>query len=220
MAKRNSPDRTRTLPPITGRTANQKAFLNNLRAFDVSFGLGYPGTGKTYLATRFAIECLMSRRYDQIILTRPAVEAGEELGFLPGEVTDKFSPYVEPFLDVFHEALGEVETERLQKKKIVRGFPIGFMRSKTFHNAIVICDEAQNLKPEQAKLLLTRPGDNTKLIICGDEWQQDTKGMSGLTHALSKVETLDEVSVVRFTAEDCVRSELVKNVIKAYIASG
>jgi phosphate starvation-inducible protein PhoH and related proteins len=202
--------------PLVGRTANQREFMRSITENELSFGTGCAGTGKTYLAASIAAELLKDKTYTQIILTRPAVEAGEKLGFLPGLKEEKFAPYIEPFLDVFNERLGKSFTKYLVEHGHIQGKPLAYMRSKTFKDAFVILDEAQNCTPVQMELLLTRIGDNCKVVVCGDTRQKDIPGYSGLSDALSRLQNIAGIGMVEFGVEDCVRSILCKKIVKAY----
>ena len=203
-------------PPIRGMNAKQQEYINAINESELIFGTGAAGTGKTWIATAMAADMLRDKHIDRIILTRPMVEAGEKMGALPGEKEDKFAPYVEPFLDVFYERLGKSFTHYLIKRGAIVGYPIAFMRSKTFKNAWIICDEAQNTTPSQQELLLTRIGNGTKTIICGDRKQKDISTQSGLVDAANRLKHLSEVRVIEFGIEDCVRSGLVKKILRCY----
>lgn len=210
--------RTATPEPLTAKTENQKKYINAIKAFKLVFGLGPAGTGKTYICGATAANALLNGEADRIIITRPAVEAGEELGFLPGEVEEKYMPYLTPFLDVLHERLGKSRVEYLLKTGKIEAAPFAYMRGRTFKNAIVILDEAQNATPAQMKLFLTRIGENCKVIVNGDEDQKDIVGLSGLTDAIKRLSFIPSIKVVRFTQADIVRSGLVQEIVEAYSA--
>lgn len=203
-------------PPIEARTGNQKRYMSAIKSFMVTLGLGPAGTGKTYIAGSLACEYLMDRKYDRIVITRPAVEAEEELGFLPGEVEDKYAPYIAPFRDVLDERLGKSHVDNLLKLGRIQAQPFAYMRGRTFKNAVVILDEAQNATPKQMKLFLTRIGENCKVIINGDETQKDIRGLSGLEDAAARLAWIPSVKVIRFNKSDVVRSGFVGDVLDAY----
>ena len=195
----------------------QEDYLDAIRVAPIVFGLGPAGTGKTYLATAFAAEQLYYRKIKKLIITRPAVEAaGENLGFLPGELEDKFRPYLIPFLDTLYEKLGKSYTEYLIKEGTIEAVPLGFMRGRSFKDALIILDEAENTNEAQMRLILTRLGENCRILINGDEAQKDIEGPSGLSDAVRKLEHLDEVAVKHFINQDIVRSALCRKIDKAY----
>jgi len=204
--------------PFEPKTERQRAYASAMRrAGSVVFGLGKAGTGKTYVAGCIAAEALLNKEVEKIILTRPAVEAGgENLGFLPGEKEQKFDPYFDPFRDVLEERLGKSFVEYLIKEGRIKCEPFAYMRGKTFKNAFVILDEAQNATPEQFKLFLTRVGQGATVVINGDESQVDIKGKSGLVDAAARLFHINGVKVVKFRVEDVVRSGFVQEVIEAY----
>ncbi len=208
----------KVVQPIKGRTDNQRKYIQSIRENIITFGIGAQGTGKTYVAAGIAADMLRDKKIDRIILTRPAVEAGEKFGFLPGELDDKFKVYMEPFIDVFNERLGKSTTEYMIKHGRIAAKPIAFMRSMTFKDALIILDESQNTTPEQMKLVLTRLGDNCQIIICGDTGQKDIRSYSGLADAIKTISHLPSVGVVEFDMEDCVRSGIVKEILRAYAA--
>lgn len=195
----------------------QEDYLDAIRTKPIVFGTGPAGTGKTYLATAFAAEQLYYRKINKLIITRPAVEAaGENLGFLPGELEDKFRPYLIPFLDTLYEKLGKSYVEYLIKEGTIEAVPLGFMRGRSFKNALVILDEAENTNEAQMRLILTRLGENCRILINGDEAQKDIEGPSGLMDAMKKLQHLDEVAIKHFINQDIVRSALCKKIDKAY----
>ncbi|MCG5512874.1 PhoH family protein [Ectothiorhodospira shaposhnikovii] len=201
---------------LEARTEAQGHYIIAIKSAQLTFGIGPAGTGKTYIAAAMAAEALASKRIERIILTRPAVEAGEHLGFLPGELAEKIDPYMAPFMDVFHERLGRGFTEYLVRHGTIECAPLAFMRGRTFRNAFVILDEAQNTTPTQMKLFLTRAGEGAKLIVNGDPRQKDIPGPSGLTDAVDRLQGLSGVRTVTFEAGDIVRSGLVQRVIERY----
>ena len=207
--------------PIRALTPAQGRYLNLLRSKKIVYAIGSAGSGKSFIAGSWAANQLVDKKCDKVVLTRAMVEAsGEKMGFLPGEVKDKYEPYVEPYRDVFEERLGIGFTKYLTSSQRIVGAPMAYMRSKTYKNCIVIISEAQNATPEQMYLLLTRLGDNSQLIIEGDDNQKDIRGVSGLSHSLSMIGHLDFVGVVKFGIDDCVRSEEVKQIMFAYLDKG
>lgn len=211
----SAPPQQRKAPPLEARTELQKRYINAIKNFDVTFGLGPAGTGKTYVAGALACELLEKKQVEKIIITRPAVDAGESLGFLPGELEDKYAPYIAAFRDVLNERLGKSFVEYLMKVGRIEAMPFAYMRGMTFKNCVVILDEAQNATAEQMKLFLTRIGENCKVIIDGDESQADIRN-SGLTDALNRIKHIPSVKVVRFSKSDVVRSGLVQEIVEAY----
>ncbi len=200
------------------RTPNQKKYLQAILSTDVVFGVGPAGTGKTYLAVAAAVDAYERDAVERIILTRPAIEAGERLGFLPGDLVQKVDPYLRPLYDALFDLFGFEKTQRLIEKQIIEIAPLAFMRGRTLNNAFVILDEAQNTTPEQMKMFLTRIGFGTRAVITGDVTQVDLpRGVkSGLAHACSVLEDVRGISIVRFTTEDVVRHPLVGAIVRAY----
>lgn len=201
---------------LSPKTEGQRKYLNAIRHFQVTFGIGPAGTGKTFIAGAFACEQLESKAVEKVIITRPAVDAGESLGFLPGELEEKYEPYIAAFRDVLNERLGKTYVEYLLKIGRIEGVPFAYMRGRTFKNCVVILDEAQNATPEQMKLFLTRIGENCKVIINGDVSQKDIKGVCGLEDAANRVGFIPSVKTIRLTKNDVVRSGFVQEVIEAY----
>ena len=205
---------------IAPRSAAQAAYVKGIREHELVFGLGPAGTGKTYLAVAAAVDLLMTGRVERIILSRPAVEAGERLGFLPGDLRDKVDPYLRPIFD----ALNDMITSEQLAKRLASGeievAPIAFMRGRTLSQAFVILDEAQNTTPVQMKMFLTRLGEGSRMVITGDPTQVDLPAgsRSGLADALEALRGLDDVAVVRFTEKDVVRHRLVAKIVGAYEA--
>lgn len=193
----------------------QGEYLNAIRHNDIVFGVGSAGTGKTYVAASYAASELFHRRVDKIILTRPNIETGRGLGFLPGTLEEKYAPYLDPFDSVFTRALGKGFYEYALKTKTIEPRPLGFMRGATFDNAIVLVDEAQNATVTEMKMILSRIGKNTKMIFSGDSEQSDIED-SGLDDAVHRLEGIPGIEVVRFLDEDIVRSKLCKQIIMAY----
>ena len=200
------------------RTPNQRRYLAAVMQTDVTFGVGPAGTGKTYLAVAAAVDAYERDAVERIILTRPAIEAGERLGFLPGDLVQKVDPYLRPLYDALFDLFGFEKTQRLIEKQIIEIAPLAFMRGRTLNNAFVILDEAQNTTPEQMKMFLTRIGFGTRAVITGDVTQVDLpKGVrSGLAHACEVLEGVRGISMVRFTTEDVVRHPLVGAIVRAY----
>jgi phosphate starvation-inducible protein PhoH and related proteins len=194
----------------------QSTYLEAIKNNEIIFGIGSAGTGKTYIAAAYAAEELFNRRVDKIIITRPNVEAGPSLGFLPGELEDKYAPYLEPFADVFRETLGNGFYEYAVKNKQIEAAPIGFMRGRTFNNAIILVDEVQNVDPVCMELILTRIGSNSKMIFSGDTRQKDIQGNSGLSDALRVLEGVRGIEVVNFLSSDNVRSAMSRKITMAY----
>ena len=207
---------------ITPRTIGQREYVNALRNRDVVFGVGPAGTGKTYLAVCVAAAALAKGEVKRIILTRPAVEAGEKLGFLPGDLTEKIDPYIRPLQDALNDMFSREKVERLIEKGQIEIVPLAFMRGRTLEDAYVILDEAQNTTIEQMKMFLTRLGVNSKAVVTGDETQVDLpRGVqSGLAHAIGVLSHIERIQICRFGIGDVVRHPLVADVIEAYESSG
>lgn len=204
-------------PALVAQSYRQEDYIEAIRNKDVTFAIGSAGSGKTYVATHFAAELLYYKKIDKIIITRPAVEAcGEELGFLPGDITEKFAPYLVPYLETFNDLLGKSFVEYCLKVGSIEPVPLAFMRGRSFKNCLILADEMQSSSPMQLKLLLTRLGDNTKMLINGDLDQKDIQGISGLEDAIGVLSHVDEVGVIQFTDDDCVRSGLCKKILRAY----
>ncbi len=202
---------------IKCKTVGQREYVEAVRKNTVTFGVGPAGTGKTYLAVCMAVAAYKSRQAEKIILTRPAVEAGEKLGFLPGDLQTKVDPYLRPLYDALQELLGVEAYARMLEKGSVEVAPLAYMRGRTLSNAFIILDEAQNTTKEQMKMFLTRIGEGSKVVVTGDVTQIDLDGKaSGLVHATSILEDVDGVAVCRLTAKDVVRHPLVMRIIRAY----
>jgi phosphate starvation-inducible PhoH-like protein len=202
--------------PIEGKTETQKRYINAIKNFKLIFATGSAGTGKTWLATALAAQALLNDRTEGIILTRPAVEAGESLGFLPGEIEEKFEPYLQPFKQVLYERLGKGKAEYMIKAGKIKAIPLAYLRGMTFRNCFVILDEAQNTSPTQMKMFLTRIGENCTVVVNGDTSQQDIRGESGLTDAIERLSYIPSVKIIEFKKEDIVRSGLVQEIVEAY----
>ena len=206
---------------ITARSTNQDLYLRLLERNELVFGVGPAGTGKTYLAVAFAAALLERGAVDRLILSRPAVEAGERLGFLPGDMKEKVDPYLRPLYDALYDTLGADRVERGIQNNVIEIAPLAFMRGRTLAHAAVILDEAQNCTPMQMKMFLTRLGEGSKMIVTGDPSQTDLpRGTrSGLTEALSLLREVEGTGTVRFTGEDVVRHPLVQRIVEAYDAA-
>ncbi len=203
---------------ITPKSLNQRLYIDAIKRHDMVFGIGPSGTGKTYLAVAMAVDALLSRTVTRIILARPAVEAGERLGFLPGTLQEKVDPYLRPLYDALYDVLDPERTERMIEKGTIEIAPIAFMRGRTLNDAFVILDEAQNTTSEQMKMFLTRLGFNSKAVITGDITQVDLPEgrRSGLMEAVDVVKGVLGISFVYFTERDVVRHQLVQRIIRAY----
>ncbi|MEK9647099.1 MAG: PhoH family protein [Alphaproteobacteria bacterium] len=206
---------------ISPRSPGQQRYIRALLDAELVFGLGPAGTGKTYLAVGMAVSMLTSGRVDRIVLSRPAVEAGERLGFLPGDMKDKIDPYLRPLYDALYDMLPPDQVDRRLSTGEIEVAPLAFMRGRTLSNAYVILDEAQNATPVQMKMFLTRLGENARMVVTGDLSQIDLPGgvVSGLHHAVRTIEGVPGVRVVSLHAEDVVRHELVSRIVSAYDAA-
>jgi phosphate starvation-inducible PhoH-like protein len=203
---------------IVPRSATQTTYMEALSSSDIIFALGPAGTGKTYLAVAQAVQQLISGSVDRLILSRPAVEAGERLGFLPGDMREKVDPYLRPLYDALYDMLPNEQVERRITSGEIEIAPIAFMRGRTLSDAFVILDEAQNTTPMQMKMFLTRFGMNSRMVICGDPRQVDLPdiGKSGLADAVNRLEGTDGIATVRFGAADVVRHPIVGKIVEAY----
>lgn len=208
--------------PLRPKTAGQKEYVDKIRRSDMVFGIGPAGTGKTYLACAMAVTAYKNREIERIILTRPAVEAGERLGFLPGDMQEKVDPYLRPLYDAMYDIMGMDAAAKLKEKGVVEVVPLAYMRGRTLDNAFIILDEAQNTTREQMKMFLTRMGFNSKMVVTGDITQIDLpRGtMSGLKEACNVLDGVEGIEFSYFTEIDVVRHELVKRIIKAYEKAG
>lgn len=203
---------------VTARTPTQGAYLRAFEAVDLVFGLGPAGTGKTYLAVAFAASCLERGTVERLILSRPAVEAGERLGFLPGDMRDKVDPYLRPLYDALYDVLPPEKVERDLETGVIEIAPLAFMRGRTLSNACVILDEAQNTTSMQMKMFLTRLGEGSKMIVTGDPTQIDLPSgqKSGLEEAVALLDGIAEIAAIRFSRNDVVRRDLVGRIVEAY----
>jgi phosphate starvation-inducible PhoH-like protein len=215
-----SPTRTRALgrKSIAPKSPNQRHYMEALETYDMVFAIGPGGTGKTYIAVAMAVSALLSKQVNRIILARPAVEAGERLGFLPGTLQEKVDPYMRPLYDALHDLVEADKLERFLEKDIIEVAPLAFMRGRTLNDSFVILDEAQNTTGEQMKMFLTRLGFNSKAVITGDVTQIDLPDTrrSGLVEAIEVVGKIEGISLVYFDERDVVRHSLVQRIIKAY----
>jgi phosphate starvation-inducible PhoH-like protein len=207
---------------VLPKSVNQRRYLEAIDTHDVVFGIGPAGTGKTYLAMAQAVAYLLAKRVNRIILARPAVEAGEKLGFLPGDLQEKVNPYLRPLYDALYDMLDVERAERLVERGTVEVAPIAFMRGRTLNDAFVILDEAQNTTSEQMKMFLTRLGFGSKAVITGDITQIDlpTGRTSGLVEAMKVVRNVEGISFIHFDERDVVRHQLVQQIVKAYESYG
>ena len=208
--------------PIKCKTVGQKRYVDSIRQNSVVFGIGPAGTGKTYLAVCLAVQAFKQKQVDKIILTRPAVEAGEKLGFLPGDLQTKVDPYLRPLYDALQEMLGLETYTKLMERGSIEIAPLAYMRGRTLSNAFVILDEAQNSTREQMKMFLTRLGDGSKMVITGDVTQIDLPDgkKSGLEHAASVLKDVEGIGIIRLNDKDVVRNPLVMRIVRAYEADG
>lgn len=204
--------------PITGRTPNQQKLVDEFAHNDLTFALGPAGTGKTYVAIALAVRALKNREARKIILSRPAVEAGEKLGFLPGDMKDKIDPYLQPLYDALEDMIPPMKLKEYMETKVIQIAPLAFMRGRTLNDAIIVLDEAQNTTPHQIKMFLTRLGMNAKMIITGDVTQIDLprSTQSGLIQALKVLDGVPGVGKVEFGKKDIVRHSLVQRIVEAY----
>jgi phosphate starvation-inducible PhoH-like protein len=209
--------------PVVPKTPGQRDYVRAIREHDVVFGVGPAGTGKTYLAMAMAVAALKKEQVGRIVLTRPAVEAGEALGFLPGALEEKILPYLRPLYDALYDMLPTEQVERRIASGEIEIAPIAFMRGRTLADSFIILDEAQNTTREQMKMFLTRFGQNSRMVVCGDPRQVDIPGgdrMSGLADAVTRLEGVEGIAVTRFTAADVVRHPIVGRIVEAYEGEG
>lgn len=206
--------------PIKGRSENQQLLIDSFNKNDMIFAVGPAGTGKTYLSIALAVKAMKEKNAKKIILSRPAVEAGEKLGFLPGDMKDKIDPYLQPLYDALEDMIPAAKLQDMMDKHVIQIAPLAFMRGRTLSDAVVILDEAQNATPAQIRMFLTRMGWNTKMIITGDMTQIDLphEQKSGLKEALQLLSGIEGISVVEFNKKDIVRHKLVTRIVNAYEA--
>jgi phosphate starvation-inducible PhoH-like protein len=209
---------TRQGRPLRARTPRQRAFIDAIERHDLTLAIGPAGTGKTFLATIQAVRFLQEQRVERIVLTRPAVEAGERLGFLPGDLQQKVDPYLRPLYDALHNLLGPERTAALQEKGVIEVAPLAYMRGRTLADSFVILDEAQNTTPAQMRMTLTRLGENSRMVVTGDITQIDLPPgqPSGLIEAAEVLGGVDGVAICRFSDADVVRHPLVQRLVQAY----
>ena len=207
---------------IKPRTKNQRVYLENMNKYEINFGIGPAGTGKTYLAMAQAIDYLLNKKVEKIILIRPAVEAGEKLGFLPGDLSQKVDPYLRPLYDAMYAMLGFDKAERLMDREIIEIAPLAYMRGRTLSNSFIIMDEGQNTTKEQMKMFLTRMGFNSFAVINGDLTQIDlpNRNHSGLRDALEILQETEGIGFTSFSSKDVIRHPLVKKIVDAYDRQG
>ena len=208
--------------PVKCKTLGQKKYVDAIKKNTVVFGIGPAGTGKTYLAVCLAVSAFKAKQVEKIVLTRPAVEAGEKLGFLPGDLQTKVDPYLRPLYDALQEMFGPESYAKLMEKGVIEVAPLAYMRGRTLSNAFIILDEAQNTTCEQMKMFFTRMGDGSKVVVTGDVTQIDLPAgkRSGLKHAVSVLKNIEGIEVVTLTAKDVVRHPLVMAIVRAYERDG
>ena len=206
--------------PIRCKTLGQREYVRAIRRNTLTFGVGPAGTGKTYLAMAMAVAALKGKEVERIVLTRPAVEAGEKLGFLPGDLSQKVDPYLRPLFDALYEMMGAESYQRLQERGALEVAPLAYMRGRTLSDSFIILDEAQNTTPEQMKMFLTRFGAGSRVVVTGDATQTDLPygKQSGLLQALEVLKDIPEIAIIRLSQSDVVRHDLVQTVVKAYEA--
>ncbi len=222
IAESTLPEEDLTIPSKHGlikpRSPNQRSYLQHIQSLDINFGIGPAGTGKTFLAVASAVHALETHRVNRILLVRPAVEAGERLGFLPGDLAQKVDPYLRPLYDALYEMLGFEKVEKLLEKQIIEVAPLAYMRGRTLNDSFVILDESQNTTKEQMKMFLTRIGFGSRVVVTGDITQIDLPRhyQSGLKHAIQVLKPIKNIGFTFFTSQDVVRHPLVQNIIEAY----
>ncbi len=203
---------------VAPKTITQRRYVDAIEHFDLSFGIGPAGTGKTYLAVAMGVSALLAKRVSRIVLTRPAVEAGERLGFLPGTLQEKIDPYLRPLYDALFDMMEAEKVEKLLERNVIEIAPIAFMRGRTLNDSFIIMDEAQNATPEQMKMILTRQGFNSKMVVTGDPTQIDLPSgqRSGLIEVIDVLRGVEGIRFVQFDDRDVVRHSLVQKIVKAY----
>ena len=203
---------------VRPRGGNQQSYIKNINKYEINFGIGDAGTGKTYIAVAAAVEALLSDKVQRIVLIRPAVEAGEKLGFLPGDLSQKVDPYLRPLYDGLYEMLGIEKTTKLIEKELIEVAPLAYLRGRTLNNSYIIMDESQNTTVEQMKMVLTRIGFGSQAVINGDLTQIDLPKhiTSGLDHVIHVLKEIDGIGITRFSSNDVVRHPLVRKIIDAY----
>lgn len=207
----------KSFPKLTAKSYRQQDYIDAIVSKDIVFATGSAGTGKTYVATHYAAEQLFYKRISKIIITRPAVEAcDEEMGFLPGDIEEKFMPYLIPYLETFNELLGKSYVEYALKSGAIEAVPLAFMRGRSFKDCLILADEMENSSVKQMMLLLTRLGENTKMLVNGDLDQKDIEGICGIEDAVGVLRHVPEVELIQFSIDDVVRSGLCKKILRAY----
>ena len=203
---------------LAPKTVNQRRYIDAIESYDLTFGIGPAGTGKTYLAVAMAVAALLNKRVSRIVLTRPAVEAGEHLGFLPGTLQEKVDPYLRPLYDALFDMIDSEKVEKLVERNTIEIAPLAFMRGRTLNDCFIILDEAQNTTAEQMKMILTRQGFNSKMVVTGDQTQIDLPAgkKSGLLNAAEVLRGVEGIAFVYFDEKDVVRHALVQKIVKAY----
>ena len=203
---------------LAPKTVNQRRYVDAIEHHDLTFGIGPAGTGKTYLAVAMAVAALLNKRVSRIVLTRPAVEAGEHLGFLPGTLQQKIDPYLRPLYDALFDMVDAEKVEKLIERNVIEIAPLAFMRGRTLNDCFIILDEAQNTTSEQMKMILTRQGFNSKMVVTGDQTQIDLPSgkRSGLLHSAEVLKGVEGIAFVNFDEKDVVRHQLVQRIVKAY----
>jgi phosphate starvation-inducible PhoH-like protein len=215
-----------TIPGGTGkvfpRSANQARYINAMRSGEINFSVGPAGTGKTWLAIALALSMILSKKVKKLVLTRPVVESGESLGFLPGDLEQKINPYIRPLYDAMESLISYETVMRLEENRIIEIAPLAYMRGRSFNDSFVILDEAQNTTKEQMKMFLTRLGNNSRAVITGDITQIDLPRHveSGLIHAISILDNIDGIKITKMHTDDVVRNPLIKKIIRAYDEAG
>ncbi len=209
---------THTGKPVKPKTVGQSKYVNSIKKNTIVFGIGPAGTGKTYLAVALAVRAFKAHEVQRIILTRPAVEAGEKLGFLPGDLQNKVDPYLRPLYDALFDMMGSEAFQRNMERGLIEVAPLAYMRGRTLDDSFVILDEAQNTTPEQMKMFLTRLGFNSKMVITGDITQIDLPDArrSGLVEAVKVLKNVEDIDILRFSEKDVVRHRLVQSIVRAY----
>lgn len=201
---------------VSAQNKTQQAYVDSIRQNEITFGIGPAGTGKTYIAVGMALQLLQDKRVKRLVLTRPAVEAGEKLGFLPGDMAEKVNPYLRPLFDALYDMMDAEKVSLLMERKVIEIAPLAFMRGRTLSDSFVILDEAQNTTVPQMRMLLTRMGHGSKMVITGDATQRDLKDESGLMDAVGILKEVEGIGVTEFSDADVVRHPLVARIIRAY----